>query len=244
MDVSSVFDALDENLVPVFALASLAMLGNYIWFFGAISAARRDGVYAIPVFLTFFWFAHDSSFVLRYDSWFNTYDHWFPQLFWVLLIFTVAFELYYMWQTLHLGHREIAPQLSTVQYRLGLAMGLAAMYVAWIWLKQSMDDPIYLDIFALTVLSYPCLAITQMLRRGDRRGFNAVMCFGFVQMTVFYFIASTFFFGPYFQRWEYYLVGGASVVTALAMVWVYAVLPDARTPEQAAATGTDVGVGA
>lgn len=238
MDVPAFFDTLDDNAVPIFALASLAMIGNYIWFFGAISAAKRDGVYAIPLFLTFFWFAHDSSFLLHYDTWFNTYDHWYPQLFWVLIIFTVGFELHYMWQTLDLGHREIAPQLTALQYRLGFLMSLVAMYVAWIWLKQSMDDPLYTDIFALTVLSYPCLAITMMLRRGDRRGFNRWMCIGFLQMTVCYFTVSTLFFGPYFQRVEYYLVGGASAATALAMVWVYSVLPDAPARREAAPVST------
>lgn len=44
-----------------------------------------------------------------------------------------------------------------------------------------------------------------------------------------YFAASTFFFGPYFQRFEYYLVGAASLVTAIAMTWVYAHLPPAAT---------------
>ncbi len=229
MDPHAVFAALDDNMIPVFTLATLAMVGNYIWFGGAIAAAKRDHVYAIPLFLTFFWFAHDSSYLLRFDTWFNDYDHWFPQLFWALIVFTVAFEIYYMRQTLLLGKRELAPSLTSLQYRLGFIMCLAAMYVAWIWLQQSMDAPIYLDIFALTVLSYPCLAIAMMLRRGDRSGFNGVMCFGFLQMTVCYFTASTFFFGPYFQRWEYYLVGIASLVTGLAMTWVYLQLPPAPT---------------
>lgn len=236
MDPYAVFDALDDNKVPVFALASLAMIGNYIWFAGAIAAQKRDGVYAIPLFLTFFWFAHDSSYVLHYDRWFNEYDHWFPQLFWALIIATVCFELYYMAQTLRLGKDELARALTVTQFRLGFLMSLAAMYVAWLWLQQSMQDPVYLDIFALTVLSYPCLAIGMMLRRGDRRGFNGVMCAGFLMMTVCYFTASTFFFGPYFQRAEYYLVGIASFVTAIAMTWVYLQLPPARSVGSSSST--------
>ncbi|MFJ9390494.1 hypothetical protein ACIRON_16840 [Nocardioides sp. NPDC101246] len=240
MDVQATFDALDDNIVPVFALASLAMLGNYIWFFGAISAGKRDRVFTIPLFLTFFWFAHDSSFVLSYDRWFNTYDHWFPQLFWVLIIFTVGFELYYMRQTLRLGQAELAPGLTPLQFRIGFIMCLAAMYIAWIWLKQSMQDPVYLDIFALTILSYPCLAIGMMLRRGDRRGFNGVMCAGFLMMTFCYFTASTIFFGPYFQRPSYYLVAVASCVTAAAMTWVYLHLPPAPASTSTASDRSEV----
>ncbi|KAA1421856.1 hypothetical protein F0U44_06195 [Nocardioides humilatus] len=240
MDPHAVFDALDDNMVPVFTLATLAMIGNYIWFAGAIAAQKRDKVYAIPLFLTFFWFAHDSSYVLHYDRWFNQYDHWFPQLFWALIIVTVAFEIYYMSQTLRLGHRELAAGLTVTQFRAGFFLCLAAMYVAWLWLQQSMQDPIYLDIFALTVLSYPCLAIAMMLRRGDRRGFNATMCAGFLMMTVCYFTASTFFFGPYFQRWEYAAVGIASLTCGIAMTWVYRQLPPAPSTTAVPAERTEV----
>jgi len=215
-----IFDALDAHTVPVFALCGLAMLGNYIWFFAALKVAKQHRTYPIPVFLTFFWFAHDSSFVLRYDTWFHTYDHWFPKLFWVLLLFTVAFELAFIVQTLKYARSELAPSLSIWQYRLGLLGGCAAMIAAWTWLKQSMDDPIYLDIFALTVLSYPCIAIMSVLRRGDRRGMSLAMCGGFLMMTVCYFTASTFLFGPDFQTTTYVLVGLASLATGLAMTWV------------------------
>jgi hypothetical protein len=92
-DVESIFQALDAHKPVVFALCALAMIGNYIWFIAALKVAKQHQAVPIPVFLTFFWFAQDSSFVARYDTWYNEYDHWFPQLFWALIIFTVAFEL-------------------------------------------------------------------------------------------------------------------------------------------------------
>ncbi|WP_067671366.1 hypothetical protein [Nocardia miyunensis] len=221
-----IFDALDAHTVPVFALCGLAMLGNYIWFFAALKVAKAHRTYPIPVFLTFFWFAHDSSFVARYNTWFRTYHHWFPKLFWVLLIFTVAFEIAFIVQTLKYAKDELAPTLSVWQYRLGLLGGCAAMIVAWTWLKQSMDDPIYLDIFALTVLSYPGSAIISVLRHGSRRGMSLGMCGGFLMMTVCYFTASTFFFGPHFQTPTYILVGLSSLVMALVMTWLVIRAPE------------------
>lgn len=229
-DPQTVFDAMDQHKVAVFALAGLAMIGNYIWFIAALKVGKQHRSYTIPVFLTFFWFAHDGSFVLSYDRWFNTYDHWFPQLFWVLLIFTVAFELAFMAQTVRYGREELAPNLTDWQFRLGLLGGLLAMIAAWAWLKQSMDDPVYLDIFALTVLSYPCIAITQVLRRGSRQGMSLAMCGGFLMMTVFYFTASSFFFGPAYQTTTYHFVGLASFVTACAMTWVVWKAPEYVAP--------------
>jgi hypothetical protein len=238
-----IFDALDTHTVPVFALCGLAMLGNYIWFFAALKVAKQHRTYPIPVFLTFFWFAHDSSFVLRYDTWFHTYDHWFPRLFCGLLIFTVAFEIAFIVQTWKYAQDELAPSVSAWQYRLGLLGGCAAMIVAWTWLKQSMDDPIYLDIFALTVLSYPCIAIMSVLRRGNRRGMSPAMCGGFLMMTVCYFTASTFLFGPNFQTTTYVLVGMASLATGLAMTWVVWRAPECAAPSGRPATiGTNSGM--
>jgi hypothetical protein len=239
-DVESIFQALDAHKPVVFALCALAMIGNYIWFIAALRVAKAHRVVSIPVFLTFFWFAHDSSFVARYDTWFNEYDHWFPQLFWALIIFTVAFELAFIAQALKYGHDELAPQMTATQFRVGLIGGCVAMIVAWTWLKESMDDPIYLDIFALTILSYPGLAIASVLRRGSRKGISLAMCGGFLMMTVCYFTASTFFFGPEFQTTTYVLVGVSSFVLGLVMTWVVwrapaysPSVPEVRTAEQA-----------
>ncbi|MVU80825.1 hypothetical protein GPX89_26670 [Nocardia sp. ET3-3] len=237
-----IFDALDAHIVPVFALSGLAMLGNYIWFFAALKVAKAHRTYPIPVFLTFFWFAHDSSFVARYDTWFNHFDHWFPKLFWVLLIVTVAFEIAFIVQTLKYAKDELAPTLSVWQYRVGLLGGCAAMFVAWTWLKQSMDDPIYLGIFALTVLSYPGIAIMSVLRRGNRRGMSLSMCGGFLMMTVCYFAASTLFFGRDFQTWTYILVGFTSLAMALVMTWLVWRAPEYAAIERDGAVASMAGV--
>jgi hypothetical protein len=44
-------------------------------------------------------------------------------------------------------------------------------------------------------------------------------------MTVFYFAASSFLFGPDFQSATYYLVGAASLAMAIAMTWLTWRLP-------------------
>jgi len=54
-------------------------------------------------------------------------------------------------------------------------------------------------------------------------------------MTVFYFAASTFFFGPEYETTTYHFVGLASLVTACAMTWVVWKAPEYPVPDEVAA---------
>ena len=101
--------AIDHHMVWILALCSLAMVFNYIWFFAAYVIARREKVYSIPIFCTLFWFAGDGSFVARYNTWFHTYHHWYVELFWGALLFTVTFEVAYIVQAIQYGRKELLP---------------------------------------------------------------------------------------------------------------------------------------
>ncbi|MDT7640962.1 MAG: hypothetical protein QOC83_5250, partial [Pseudonocardiales bacterium] len=74
--------SIDQHKWPVLIVCAFAMIGNYIFFIEAFRVARRDKIVTIPIFCTMFWFAHDLSFVYRFDDWFNKIDHWYVKLFW------------------------------------------------------------------------------------------------------------------------------------------------------------------
>jgi len=59
---------------------------------------------------------------------------------------------------------------------------------------------------------------------------SLAMCGGFLMMTVCYFTASMFLFGPDFQTTTYALVGLASLATGLAMTWVAWRAPEYAAP--------------
>lgn len=59
------------------------MIFQSVWLIECVRVARRERVYSMPLFCTFFWFAHDTGCVVRFNDWFNVYDHWFMKLFWV-----------------------------------------------------------------------------------------------------------------------------------------------------------------
>lgn len=221
-----IFDAIDRNTAIIFVLAGAAMLGNYVWFISALKVAKEHRAYSLPMFCTFFWLAHDSSFVFKYDDWFHKWGHWFPKLFWALLILTVLFELAYVAQIIKYGRAELAPWIGQAAFTAGVVVMAGAVMVFWYWLKHIMDDPVYLGIFALTISSYPPAAIIGMLHRRSRRGMTMTMCGGFLAMTVCYYAVSIAYFGPQFRSGLYIAVAVVTFALAIGMTLLYRSLPE------------------
>src|ERR1700752_2834692 len=120
---------IDNNKIGILALCALAMVFNYIWFFYALIIARREKVYSIPIFCTLFWFAGDASMVARYDTWFNTYKHWYVELFWAALLFTVMFEILYIVQAIQYGRKELLPSSTPRQFAALILAGAVAAII-------------------------------------------------------------------------------------------------------------------
>src|ERR1700730_19346401 len=114
-DPQQVLAAIDQHKWPILALCAFAMLCNYTWFIAAVRQGFRDRVFPIPMFCTFFWLAGHGSMVLRYDQWFNVYRHWYVELFWLALVFTVVCELVFLYMTLRFGREELLPGATPAQ---------------------------------------------------------------------------------------------------------------------------------
>ena len=118
------------------------MVFNYIWFFSAYVIARREKVYSIPIFCTLFWFAGDATFVAHYDTWFNTYNHWYVELFWAALLFTVMFEVAYIVQAIQYARKELLPSSSPRQFAALIVAGAVAAVIIWNFINHTMGDPL------------------------------------------------------------------------------------------------------
>jgi hypothetical protein len=130
-DPQAVLKVVDTHTVGVLALAGITIVGMAIWFQQAFIVARRDRAYAFPMFCTAFWFAHDSSYVARFNEWFGTYDHWFPKLFWFALVVTSLTEIVYIGQTIRYGGREF-PRLSHRAYSWLVIAAVVSGVVIWL----------------------------------------------------------------------------------------------------------------
>lgn len=212
-DPEIVLASIDRHAVAIILLCGIvAMVPTFMWFVDAIRVGRRDQVIAMPPVCTLFWFAHDTSYLARYDLWFNHFDHWYLKLFWVLLVATVALEITYIVQSIKYGRREWAPNLSNWAFTAAVAATLVVAVIVWASIKQSLNDPLYIVAFGLTVVVYPLSAIPMILKRRSSKGQSSMMWFGYLGLATGYFSATIFYFGDWFQSWQWISLGIVSFI--------------------------------
>jgi len=169
-DAYATLARVSEHPGPVVALGAVALLANWYYFFECARLSRRDRVPPMALWATTVFMGHDGSYLLKYDTWFGTYDHWFPKLFWVGLIVTFTFEVIFFAQTIRYGRKELAPNLSQ---RLWTVYCLGAAVVGilfWVIVKSVLDDPLYMMTFVITLGMCVPATIPLLLRRGSRIG--------------------------------------------------------------------------
>jgi hypothetical protein len=220
-DGHQVLTAIDNHRIWILALCAVAMVFNYIWFLAAYVIAWREKVYSIPIFCTLFWFAGDASFVARYDTWFNTYHHWYVELFWGALLFTVMFEVAYIVQAIQYARKELLPSSSPRQFAVLMVAGAAAAVIVWNFLQHSMGDPIAIAYFCIANTALPLMYVGILMRRRSSAGTAPVVWWGYLGMITCWFLAVALFFGPQFRSfwylalWAVCTVGGVGVLVAV-----------------------------
>lgn len=219
-DAGLVLSNVDRNALPILLLAGTAMVANYVWFVAAYRAARRDGVYSIPLFCTFYWFAHDLSLLVRYDTWFNGYGHWFMMLWWVAFIPAVLFEVAFLVQNVRLAGAELLPSWSRPAFATLTVLGAGVAVVAWESVKYIFDDPLYLLGFGLTIVSYPVFGFSLLLNRKSAAGQTTMMWGAFLVTAVGYFSVSIGWLGAAFHTWQWVGLGAISVGGGVLMLWL------------------------
>jgi len=223
-DPHTILSSVDRNAFAFIAIGSVAMLFNYMYFVGAALAARRDRTYTFPLFCTTIWFAHDLSFVLLYDQWFNVYRHWYVELFWVALIPTTIAEVGFIYQTWLYGKKEVMPASSSRAWLAYILLAVLAGAIAWWSLKDFLADPIYAYTFGATGNMAPAFIIGRIIVRGDARGQSVTTWLSYTCMQICWFSAAIAFFGPAFREPWYLAMALASVgggLGATALVYRY-----------------------
>ncbi|WAJ43262.1 hypothetical protein OK015_18835 [Mycobacterium sp. Aquia_216] len=222
--------AIDHHMVGILVLCALAMIFNYTWFFAAYVIARRDKVYSIPIFCTLFWFAGDGSFVARYDTWFHTYHHWYVELFWCALLFTVTFEIAYIVQAIQFGRKELLPSATSGQFTALLVAGAVVAVIVWNFLDHLMSDPIAIAYFSIANTALPLMYVGILMRRRSSAGTAPVVWWGYLGMINCWFVALTLFFGPEFRSFWYLALWAVCVVAGVGVLVAVMRLP--KTPPQ------------
>lgn len=229
---------IDHNKWPILIGFSIGgLIFQWIWLIECVRVAKRQRVYSMPLFLTFFWFAHDTGGVARRYQAFVGYDHLFLKLYWFGLVTAVIIELIFFGQVIKYGREELAPRLTKAQFVAGLIVFQVFATAAWEWFKYAMGDPLYLASAAPTMLSYPVFGAALMMRRQSKAGQNTTMYVAFTGMTVFWFGTTHLWYGQAFRSWQFVACGVLAALGGLVMAYLVSgrstLLPDTSTPSAA-----------
>jgi hypothetical protein len=169
-DVSEVLARIDDHLPIVIALTLVAWVCGFVQIVEALRLGRRDSIPGAPIVMTAFLFAHDATFVARYDMWFNVVGHWYFQVFWFGMFGAVAVELLLIQQFLVLGHRAIAPNLPGWAFTVSFVLFQIFVVVALWWIQALLDDPLTLVTLTLVSVAAVVPLAPWILTRGSTRG--------------------------------------------------------------------------
>lgn len=216
-DAFDLLARIDRNPVALVGGLAVAMTFQTVWLIAAVRVGRRDRAYSIPVACTYIWFAHDLGFVVRFQHWRSTYDHWFMDLFWIGLFSATILEFVFFAQIIRHGRDELAPGLSRRQFAVIVGAGAVGTIAIWEYLRSIVDDPLYMASSAMTLASYGLLGPALYLRRGGLRGQSLVMWVSFTAMTATWWLTTTLWFPPAFQTPQYLGMGAVTFIAGVVM---------------------------
>ena len=208
---------IDTHMWPVLLAFGIDSIFQVWWLASAVAVARRDQAYSIPLFCTYFWFAHDFSVILRFEDWFVVYDHWYLQFFWLVLLMANILEWFFLWQVYKYGRRELAPQWQPHSFVALLLIGLVFACITHEFFKSAFGDPLFQLDPTLTMLVYPAFGATLLIRRQSNRGQTPTMWWMFTVMTAGFHLITYQWFGEAFRSWHYVMAAATATLGGIAM---------------------------
>lgn len=217
--------AIDENTTVIFSFLAITVIAVFVYFTIAVRMAIKQQFYSVPFIgaAVFFW--HDLSFVLKYDQWFNVYDHWWVELWWVALFFSVPFEAFLIWQFIKYGRKEWGKTLDQSTFTALVILGTLGVGTLWFLIKETFDDDLYFISFAITAVFSVPLHTGLMLLRGTRTGQSKIMeistIFMLIPMSLAFYQAADFFASPVYITFVI-----AMTIWPLVNVWLISRMPE------------------
>ena len=182
----------------------------------------------MPVAGTLIFIPHDLHYLLMWDRWFNVYDHWFMQLFFLGLIITNVMEFIFLYQLLKWGRAEILPKASQRNFVVIMLATQAAACIVWFGVKTVIADELWFFSFGWTIWFCLPFVIPLMLRRGSNVGQSTLMWSAYIGMALCWWI-TVFPLDPFFRSTAWIGLGFVIVVWAIVTIIFIRRLPSAET---------------
>jgi len=155
----------------------------------------------MPIAATTFFFAHDSFFAGSYFTGHGVSNHWFFAAGGYIIAPYIVLELVLSWQIIRYSGKELGlgetPGRAALSY-LGVQ---AAMYVFFVFMRMTINDPLYLLTTYISLFVGTIWMIPLLVSRGSRKGQSLllalVLWIGQTFSYVFYYpMLSSYFSSP------------------------------------------------
>jgi hypothetical protein len=218
-DAQVVFTSINQNFWAVVSLMMLCLVSTFSYLVTSFRVAHRDKSYTSPLLAVGFFAIHDTGFVLQWDKWFNTYSHWWPQLWAISLIGTTMIEFSLCYMVYKYGREELMPKLTQAQFGAAILACLIAIAVVWTMVKQIINDDLSLISFAFTGW-WPLVGTTLLLvKRQSMRGQSRLMIWCLLTNAIGMF-GAWYFLAPYFRSPLWLAYAGVSILWSIFNVWL------------------------
>jgi hypothetical protein len=192
----------------VLAFLSVAVVATFVYLLLAFRTASAHRAYPSPLIAVAFFAVHDASFVLRWNTWFGEYHHWWPEAWAIALIGGTVIELALVYTAWRYGREELCPSLTPRQFGAVIVGALIVISVAWAVIKDLLVDELYLMTFVFTAFMGPAFSIALRAGRQSNRGQTVGMAWALV-----------FTFTGIFGAWRSSIPTSASLSSSHSVRW-------------------------
>lgn len=229
------------TLAIILILMAVAAIGGYMQYAGAIRTGRRDKMYCIPLATNLWNFAHDTTFVASYSSWYDDeHELWILKLLWFGLIIFSLMELVVIAHIIMYAREDLWGAGCSVARAIFMYSSLQLFVFGIFWWFQSItEDPLEYYGLTTTVIMASAFNISMMRSRGSRRGMSEFILWGYLTLSCGFWPWMMFSDPDHFCQPVYILMAVGNIAVDVYSIKVFRSLPAYVPPEADRPTSRD-----
>jgi hypothetical protein len=229
-DPQVVIDNSDSGarMALILIVMAIAGIGGYMQYVGAIRTGARDKMYCIPLATNLWNFAHDTTFVASYSSWFDDDNElWILKVFWVGLIVFSLMELVVITHIILYAREDLWGEGCSVVRAIAMYSALQLfVYAIFWWFQGITDDPLEYYGLTTTVIMASAFNISMMRARGNRRGMSEFILWGYLTLSCGFWPWMMFSDPDHFTHPIYILMAIGNIAIDIESIRYFRTLPD------------------